>query len=76
MLKETKKLIEELNELKEDFAKEFGMDMLEDMSGKEFLLLKKCFNLMKSSEELMLEQAEMMDSMNEKLDRLIQLAES
>lgn len=76
MLKTTKKFIEEVDELKGFMIKELGKEMLEDIDDNGLLALTKCFKLLNTSEEIMLRQAEMLESMNNKLDRLLNERES
>jgi hypothetical protein len=76
MLKTTTNLIEGIHELEDLMMKEIGTDIIEDMDSDQFVLLKKAFELMKTSEELMLKQAETFESMNNKLDRLLEKMET
>ena len=71
----TNEIIKEVNELKEIFMKQFSTDMFEDMEGDEFVAMKKTFKLMNLSMELAVEQAEVMDAINEKLDKLLAMKE-
>ena len=75
MVNTTKKLIEEIHEVKELAIKELGSDIFNDMNGKEFELLKRIFNIVNTSEEVMLKQANLLETINYKLDRLLEQAE-
>lgn len=73
MLKTTLKLNEEINELKEHIFKEFlCSDSVMNMNGEQFEVYKKMFQLMNTSQELMVRQAETINEINEKLDKLLQ----
>lgn len=71
MRKTTEKFIDEVNELKKEFMREFAEDML-SMDERSFTLMKKFFGLFETSMELTREQAETIDSMNHKLDLLLE----
>lgn len=73
MLETSKKLIEEMDELKKMVMTEVihgNIDIdIEDMSEIKFLM--KSFKALNLSMRLMKEQAEKLDSMEEKLDKLL-----
>ena len=71
MLKETMKLIDEIEDLKKAFIAEVGMDMLEDMNESQLSAIKKLYNVLKLSEDVMRSQAEILESMDEKLDKIL-----
>lgn len=71
----TKEIIKETNELKDFFMKQISFDMLDGMDEEEFVAMKKCFKIMNLAMELAVEQAEVMDAMNEKLDKLVAMQE-
>lgn len=71
MVETTKKFIEEVEELKNDVISKTAQDMFEDMDGDEFRMIQKLFRLLATSEELMMKQAEMLTSMNDKLEKLL-----
>lgn len=71
MLETTNKFIEEVNELKNEFLKEIAGDIL-DMDDKSINLMKKFFGMFDTSMELCKKQAETIDEMNKKLDRLLE----
>lgn len=72
MKKTVESYIKEVNELKD-----FGMKKIMEevditlVDTDEFELAKRTLKLLDTSCDLLLEQAEMMDSMNEKLDKLL-----
>ena len=67
----TNEIIKEVNEMKDIFMKSLSLDMLEDMDEDGFIAMKKCFKLMNLSMELAVEQAQVMDEINAKLDKLV-----
>ena len=71
----TNEIIKEANELKEYFIKEIAVDMFDDMETEELAIMKKCFKLMDRSMELAVEQAKVMDGLNDKLDKLLAIME-
>ena len=77
MLNEVNKLIEEVNEVMDLYAKEmFDFDMLESMDKEEFVLMQKVLKLKDASFDLTRKQAEMIDEMNAKLDKLLAMTEA
>ena len=71
MVETTKKLIEEVEELKNDVIVKNALNTFEEMDRDEFVMIQKLFKLLTTSEELMMKQAEMLTSMNNKLDKLL-----
>ena len=72
MLSETTiKFEEEVKELTKEFMREFATDIF-DMGEKQFDLMKKLFGLLNTSMELVKEQANTIDQINNKLDRLLE----
>lgn len=72
MLSETTiKFEEEVKELTKEFMREFATDIF-DMDEKQFDLMKKLFGLLNTSMELAKEQANTIDQINNKLDRLLE----
>lgn len=69
MLETTNKFVDEVNELKKEFLKEIAEDIL-TMDANSINLMKKCFGLFDTSIELCKKQAELIDSMNHKLNKL------
>ena len=65
----TKHFVEESKALTTEFMKEFGPNIIE-MDEDEFKLMKRCFNLINSAGELLVEQAEVMDKIYDKLNDL------
>ena len=65
-------MVNEANEIKELCIKQFAeSDMFDYMGEKEFVLFKKLFSFMDASTNLLIEQAELMDSIDEKLTKLL-----
>jgi hypothetical protein len=71
MLNETMKLIDEIEELKKGFIAKTGADMLEEVDESQFMMIKKLFNVLKLSEDVMKSQAEILENMDKKLDKLL-----
>lgn len=72
MLSETTvKFEEEVKELTKEFMREFATDVF-DMDEREFECMKKLFGLLNTSMELVKEQANTIDQINNKLDRLLE----
>ena len=72
MLSETTvKFEEEVKELTKEFMREFATDVF-DMDEREFECMKKLFSLLNTSMELVKEQANTIDQINNKLDRLLE----
>lgn len=77
MLEKTRELMEATEELMNYVMKELvGFDTLKAMDGAEFEIMKKYAKLYEDAKELALEQAEMMDNMNAKLDKILKAIES
>lgn len=77
MLEKTRKLMDATEELMDYVMKELvDFDTLAAMDGGEFEIMKKYIKLYEDAKELALEQAEMMDNMNAKLDKILKAIES
>lgn len=74
-----KKLVEGMNELKAQMSKQiFGLIDIECIDEEEIenlKLMKRCYEIMNDSMEYMVEQAEAMDQMNYKMDKILVLLE-
>lgn len=72
-----KKLVEGMNELKAQMSKQiFGLISIECIDEEEIenlKLMKRCYEIMNDSMEYMVEQAEAMDQMNDKMDKILVL---
>lgn len=70
-------IVEEMNEVKSAMSKQLlgliDIDMLDDESVENLKLLNRCYRLMDSSMEYMVEQAVVMDQMNNKMDMILDL---
>lgn len=73
--KKTIKLIEEMNEVKNEMGKMFidliDIEDLDDEKVKQLKLMGKCLGIMTKSMKYMQAQAQVLDSMNGKLDQVI-----
>jgi len=76
LVNKTNQLIEEVNELKDSYVRMINSDVFESMDENTFGIIKKSFNLVNTSMEVMKEQAEVIESINKKLDKLLTIAES
>lgn len=76
LVKKTNQLIEETNELKDLCFKQIYSDILEDMDDENLVLFTKMFKLLNTSMEVVKEQAEVIESINDKLDELLIRKES
>ena len=73
MLKqETEKFCEELDEVMELVVKEaMDVDTIKCMDDRTLNAIKKCLDLVESAKRITLAQADVLDDMNNKLDRLL-----
>ena len=73
MLKqETEKFCEELDEVMELVVKEaMDVDTIKCMDERALQAIKKCLDLVESAKRITLAQADVLDDMNNKLDRLL-----
>lgn len=76
LVNKTNQLIEEVNELKDSYMKMFGSETFDYMDENTFVLFKKSFDLINTSMEVIKEQAEVIESINKKLDKLLARKES
>ena len=76
LVEKTNQLIEETNELKDLCFKQIYSDILEDMDDENIVLYAKMFKLLNTSMEVIKEQAEVIESINNKLDELLIRKES
>ena len=76
LVEKTNQLIEETNKLKDLCFKQIYSDILEDMDDENLVLFTKMFKLLNTSMEVVKEQAEVIESINNKLDELLIRKES
>lgn len=76
LVEKTNQLIEETNKLKDLCFKQIYSDILEDMDDENLVLYTKMFKLLNTSMEVVKEQAEVIESINNKLDELLIRKES
>ena len=76
LVEKTNQLIEETNKLKDLCFKQIYSDILEDMDDEILVLYTKMFKLLNTSMEVVKEQAEVIESINNKLDELLIRKES
>lgn len=67
-----RKLNGKFRELKDLCIESVSSDVFNDMSVKDFAVIKKCLSLLDESMTYMEEQAEAIDKINEKLDVLLE----
>ena len=71
LVNKTNQLIEEVNELKHSCMTMIGSEMFESMGEQEFEMFKNVFNLTNTSMKVIKEQAEIIESIDKKLDKLL-----
>ena len=69
----TSKLVDEAKELMGLCIKQMDYRDLKNMDQEEFYVMKKCLEFVDSAWELMVEEAEVMDDLNYKLDKVLAL---
>ena len=69
------KVVEGIDELKKVFMRQCTIDMLTSMNDEGLIAMKKCLELMDSSMDLAIEEARVMDEINAKLDKLLEMKE-
>ena len=69
----TSKLVDEAKELMGFCVKQMDYRDLKNMDQEEFYAMKKCLEFVDSACELMVEEAELMDDLNYKLDKVLAL---
>ena len=76
MVDTTKKLIAEIREVKDLMKEELGSNVFDSMDVNTFKLMKRMFDLIETSEDLLLKQAYLLENIDHKLDRLLNKTES
>lgn len=71
----TSKLVTEAKELMNLCVKQMGSDDIKSMSVTELDAIQRCLKLVDSACELSIEQAKMMDEINDKMDKLLRILE-
>ena len=71
--KKANELIDEAKELMDLCIKQMDYRDLKNMDQEEFYAMKKCLEFVDSACELMVEEAELMDDLNYKLDKVLAL---
>ena len=75
MVYETKKLMENLNELMNLAVKQMDMSNIMTMSEEDFAAIKMTFKLAKDAEDLVVQQAVMIEEMDRKLTKTLSIVE-
>lgn len=75
LVNKTYQLIKEVNEVKDLCLKQIG-SQIEYIDDDTFVLYQKMFNLLNTSMEVIEEQAEVIESIDKKLDKLLARKES
>lgn len=74
-----KKLVEEMNELKAQMSKQFlnliDIECIDEEEIENLKLMKRCYEIMNDSMEYTVEQAKVMDQMNDKMNKILDLLE-
>lgn len=74
MLKErAERFIEEVDEFKHLCMGQLGKEILDSMDNTTLDLYRRMFQILRASEDLVLEQAETLDKLNTKLDILLEI---
>lgn len=76
MKEKAEKLVEEINELKTLYMREFADSINEYTNESEVSIIVKMSKLMDHSTEFFLEQVKMQDDMNSKLDKILSKMET
>lgn len=76
LVSKTNQLVKEVNELKDSYIGMIKSDVIEFMDEGTFTMVKNSLKLLTTSMEVMQEQAEIIESINKKLDKLLRIAES
>lgn len=71
----TSKLVTEAKELLNLCIKQMDADDIKNMDSASFDAIQRCLKLMDSACELSIEQAKMMDEINDKMDKLLYILE-
>ena len=71
----TERLVEELNNLKSLCIEEVLKNGIDNVDEKGFKAMQSTLKVIKLSNQLMIEQAEIMNDMNRKLDKLLEKTE-
>ena len=71
MLETTKKLNEEINELKKILMRQISFDGLKNMSVEEFEMSQKVVSIVDTLQEIIVNQAEVITAIDNKLDILL-----
>lgn len=76
MLETTKKLVDAVNELKKlAIAETFDEDMIKNMTDKDLAAMQSTLKLFDAASELLIKEAEIMESMNRKLNIVLEKLE-
>lgn len=73
MLKTTKKLIEQLEEVKKMAFAQFGIEDVLDLDDESFKMAKVTMEMYDTALELSLKQAEVIDALDKKTDELLEI---
>ena len=71
----TTKLVTEAKELMDLCVKQIDVDTIKSMDSTSLNAIQKCIKLIDSACELSIEQAKMMDELNDKLDKVLYILE-
>lgn len=71
MKNRAEELKKEMNEFIDECMKVGGVNFIETMDATTLSIVQRTFKMFRLSEEIMVEQAEILDDMNSKLDKLI-----
>lgn len=69
----TKEIVNEIDEVMMLCMKHVSISTLGSMDVDDLVMMQKCMSLLERSKELAVEQAEMIDSMDEKIDKILMI---
>ena len=76
LVSKTNQLVKEVNELKDSYIGMINSDVIEFMDEGTFTMVKNSLKSLTTLMEVMQEQAEIIERINKKLDKLLRIAES
>lgn len=72
LVERTNKLVADIDEMMTIAKRDMDFDSLKDMNGNEFELMKAAYRMIDEAKDLAVEQAKVLDEINQKLDRLLE----
>lgn len=72
LVERTNKVVENIDKMMEIVERKIDLNSLKCMDSDEFELTKLCLEMIDEAKDLAVEQAKVMDEINQKLDRLLE----